>query len=305
MKTNALRLLSLLLVLSPLTAMAQTNIKAAFDAIIKCSDADVSVSHSFEKDSGTGVLKGQDDVYEFVLPANKMSLIRKALAAFDKDIPQAYAVKSGKNTGSSPLIYLHSEQSGSFGIDIDNPGYNYMYALFLPSKSEDPDGKYRYAYAMNYKESKGEIRGKLVINYATSLMYRQRGQQDNTFYWKNGNSSTITTNSNGVIVIQSSDSDSGSGQRTFIQTSDVESGQQTWFEQVMACINGMAKASDKTRIALATKAYTLISSLKQYPEVTDQDKTAIRQIIKTMRIDKRYSDPILRELLRQCETAIK
>ena len=108
MKTKPLRLICLILAVIPMTAMAQSNIKAAFDAIIKNSEAQVSVSHSFEKDTKTGVKKGQADIYEFVLPANKMSLIKKALAAFDKDIPLAYAVKSGKNTGTAPLIYLHS-----------------------------------------------------------------------------------------------------------------------------------------------------------------------------------------------------
>lgn len=290
-------ILWLLAVLAPMTGTAQSNIKAAFDAIINCSNADISVSHSFEKDTKTGVVKGQDDVYEFVLPANKMSLIKKALSAFDKDIPKAYSVKSGRNTSGGPLIYLHSEQKGSFGIDIDNPGYDYIYALFLAPKSEDPEGIYRYAYAMNYKESGGEIRGKLVVNYATSLMHRQGEYDQNLFQWKNG--TTTQVGENGSVVISRP-----SGSLTIIGNSDAE--QQSWFEKVMTCLNGIERGNnDKTNLALATKAYKLITNVKEYPEATDQDKQTIRQIIKTMRTDKHFTDSVLIELLRQCESAIK
>lgn len=290
MKTTAIRIISIIVALLPLPALAQSNIKAAFDAIIKCSDADISASHSLEKDPDTKIKNGQDDIYEFTLPANKMNLIKKALAAFDKDIPNAYAVKSGKNKGNSQQILLHSEQSGSAGISIDNPGYEYIYALFLPSKTEDPEGKYRYAYAMNYKEVDGQIRGKLVINYATTLKYRQSTGQDNTFQW--GDWGTSKKDKNGAMII--------------VQPSDTNSEQQTWFEMVMTCINGMApNISNKTNIALATKAYRLIKEMKSYPEVTEQDKNTLRQIFKKMSTGKYYHDDILLELLRQCETAIK
>lgn len=290
MKTIAIRLISIIIALSPLPALAQTNIKAAFDAIIKCSDADISASHSLEKDPETKIKNGQDDIYEFVLPANKMNLIKKALAAFDKDIPNAYAVKSGKNKGNSQQILLHSEQSGISGIAIDNPGYEYIYALFLPSKAEDPEGKYRYAYAMNYKEVDGQIRGKLVINYATTLKHRQSAQGNSQFFWQNGTVTKIDRN----------------GSYDFINNFDSDPEQQTWFEMVMACINGMApNISNKTNIALATKAYRLIREMKNYPEVTDQDKNTLRQIFKKMSTGKYYHDDILLELLRQCETAIK
>lgn len=295
MKTTAIRLISVILALSPLPTLAQSNIKAAFDAIIKCSDAEITASHYLEKDPDTNIKNGQDDIYEFVLPANKMNLVKKALSAFDKDIQNAFVVKSGKNKqsgknkGKSPQILLHSEQAGISGISVDNPGSDYIYALFLPSKTEDPEGKYRYAYAMNYKEDNGQIRGKLVVNYATTLNHRQSATQNNATQWKSG--ATIIDKNGSVIVVQPSDKNSE---------------QQTWFEMVMSCVNGMApNISNKTNIALATKAYSLISEMKSYPEVTDQDKNTLRQIFKTMRSGKSYHDDILLELLRQCELAIK
>lgn len=292
MKKTAIRLLSLILALAPLSAAAQSNIKAAFDDIINCPQAEISPSHSLQKDPETGIKSGQDDIYWFTLPANKMNLIKKAQAAFEKDIPNAYSVESGKNNKKDPQILLHTEQTKYGGISIDDSGREYIYALFLPSKSEDPEGKYRYAYGMNFKEEDGQIKGKLVINYATTLKYRQSGQSSaNQFQWISGSSSRITTNPDGVIVIESSESGAE---------------QPTWFEAVMKCLNGMSQANHNTRIALATKAYTIITDVKKYPEATRQDKEALRSIIRAMRSDgKKYSDPTLNALLIQCENAIK
>lgn len=303
MKKTALRLICLLIALAPMTAMAQSNIKAAFDAIINSSDADISASHSLQKDPETKIKSGQDDIYRFVLPAKKMNLIKKALAAFEKDIPEAYSVESGKNTSSGPKILLHSEQTSSGGISIDDPGCDYIYALFLPSKTEDPDGIHRYAYGLNYKEEGDQIRGKLIINYATTLKHRQSGYDQSQFQWRNGYRSTTTTYPNGVIVMQTSDSDSG--EQTPIQPFESTVQLQSWFEQIMGCINGMSGVGTQTRIALATKAYGLVSHMNDY-QVSEQDKNTARQLFKTLRSDKHYSsDPILAELLRQCELGIK
>lgn len=289
MKKQTIRLICLLAAILPLQTAAQSNIKAAFDAIINCQNADVSPSHSLEKDPTTGIKTGQDDIYRFTLPASKKGLVKKAMAAFEKDIPQAYSVKSGKNNGTGSQIVLHSEDTGFSGISVDDPGTEYIYALFLPSKAEDPEGKYRYSYGMNYKEENGQITGKLIINYATTLKYRQGGQNSNNqFIWRDGTS--ITTTHDGVTVIQSYDGGEGD----------------TWFEKVMKCVNGMSQAPHKTRLALATKAYSIITDVKKYPEVTRQDKEALRQIFRAMRLDKKkYSDPTLNALLLQCENAIQ
>lgn len=291
MKKSIIRLLSLILAIAPLSAAAQSNIKAAFDVIINCPDADITPSHFLQRDPQTGVKSGQDDIYKFILPASKMGLIKKAQAAFEKDIPNAYAVKGGRNDKQGQQVILHSEEEGNGGISMDESGRDFIYALFLPSNSEDPDGKYRYAYGMNFKEENGQIVGKLVINYATTLKYRQSGQQQKVYQWADGSSSRITTGSNGVVVIESSDSDGD---------------QPTWFSSVMKCLNGMSQANHNTRLALATKAYTIITDVKKYPEITMQDKEALRSILRAMRTDgKKYSDPTLNALLLQCENAIK
>lgn len=42
MKTTIIRLVSLLLTVVPMTAIAQNNIKSAFDTIIKCPEAQIT-----------------------------------------------------------------------------------------------------------------------------------------------------------------------------------------------------------------------------------------------------------------------
>lgn len=287
MKKTASRLMCLILALAPLPAMAQSNIKAVFDGIITLQDAKISPAHFLQRDPETGIKSGQDDIYWFEMPKTKMFLIKKAQDAFDKDSKKAYAVKGGRNDKKEAQILLHTEDAAFSGITMDDPGCEYIYALFLPSKEEDPEGRHRYAYGMNFKEENGKIIGKLVINYATTAKYRESLQQ-NQFQWRNG--SRITTNPNGVIVIESSDTESDAA---------------TWFEKVMACANGMSDASHKTRLALATKAYTIITEVGKYPEASEQDKVALRNIFRAMRGDRKYSDATLNALLLQCENAIK
>lgn len=283
MKTVVFRLLSLLAVLAPAAAASQTNIKSAFDAIIKCPKAEITESHVLNKDRNTNLKSGQDDIYYFILPADRMDLVKKVLSAFDNDLASAYVVKKGKNTGKQSNIQLYSgESSTGFNavISIDDPGCEYIYELFAPSKSEDPDGIHRYAYGFNYKEEDGKIIGKMVINYATTSEYRQQAQRESQM----------------ILLADMNKANRGS--------SDVET-QQTWFDMVMACVSGIEEANQKTRIALATKAYRLVRDVKSYPEATPQDKKTMAKIFRMM-LNKPIcaADPILVELLQQCESTL-
>ena len=287
MKTTVFRLICLLALLAPMNAASQTNIMSAFDAIIKCPKAEISESHSMQKDRETNLKSGQDDIYSFILPADRVDLIRNVMAAFDKDMSSAYVVKKGKNKGSEPTIQLYSGESTpemNYVIVIDDPGCDYVYELFSPSKTEDPDGTHRYAYGFNYKEEDGKIKGKMVINYATTAEYRQQVQQElereRSIKW---------LADMGEIRMDSSDNAS----------------QQSWFEKVMACVNGLEdNRSPKSRIALATKAYKLVSDAKNYPDVSSQDRTALRQIFHVLKDKPKLQDPVLKELLSQCEAAL-
>lgn len=278
MKTSFIRLLSLLLAAIPMTAAAQNNIKSAFNEIIKCPEAQITETHSLEKDPITGVKTGQSDVYRFVLPANKENLIKKVFSAFDKDTDMAYSINRGKNEKNDRKINLAIGNGDGDGVHINNQGYDYIYSLFLAPTSEDSDGIYRYAYGINYKKDGGKLIGKLVITYATTLNYRQQMAQKKQY-------NVLRNLSNGAYVITGS--------------------QKSWFETLMSYFQSMTSANSQTRIALATKAYNVIRDTSKYPDVTETDKDAIREILKGMISDKKYSETVLNKLLSQCLVSIK
>ena len=266
--------------LTPMLANSQTNIKLAFDAIIKSPKAEITEKHSLEKNRDTNLKSGQDDIYSFVLPADKMNLVKNVMAAFDKDKDKAFYVKSGKNGESKSNVVLNS--SGFNSITVDDPGCEYIYELFSPSKSEDPEGIYRYAYGFNYKEENGMIKGKMIVNYSTTMDYRNKKEEAER--WER--------NLQWTLNMQKANKE------------DDQESQQSWFEQVMACINGLKDANSKTRIALATKAYKLVGNIKDF-EVTERDKTTIKNMFNIILQDPAYKDPALIELLRQCEKGLK
>lgn len=276
MKTSHLRLISLLLAVVPLLAAAQSNIKSAFDAIIKCPQAQISESHTLDKDPSTGMKTGQSDVYRFVLPTSKEKLLDKVLEAFDKDIEKAYSVKRGETTRSEGQIGLAIGNGESSEL-VNCPDCEYIYSLFLAPQAEDPDGIHRYGYAMSFKEEGSQLVGKLVITYATTLKYRQELAQQQQY--------NVLRNLSNI-------------------NEDPE--EQSWFDILMRYFQNMSTANTQTRIALATKAYKVIRDTSKYPEVTKSDKDAIREILKVMiSEDYRYSDPMLNKLLNQCLIGIK
>lgn len=102
MKTSLFRLLAILLALMPIGVVAQTNIQSAFDAIIKCPDAQITERHTLDKDPVTLVKTGQADIYRFVLPAGKAKLIKNVVSAFEKDSQTAYVTAAAKLPKTSP-----------------------------------------------------------------------------------------------------------------------------------------------------------------------------------------------------------
>lgn len=283
MKKTVFRLMCLFLAAMPMAATAQTNIAKAFDAIIKCKDAKIEASHIMEKDPETFVKSGQSDVYRFTLPAKKISMIDDVLKAFDKDGGVAYSLNSGSTAGTDRRIVLAVGDGSGSGVEVTWQDHDYIYALFLPPKSEDATGNYRYAYAMTYAERGDSLTGQLAVTYATTLKYRQQKEADRQWKVLSGFSNDNAT----VFVTDDNDT------------------QQDWFSIFMSYIQPMTQANSQTRIALATKVYRHIRDIKQYPEVTVQDKDAAREILKTMISEKKYSDQVLNKLLQQCISAIK
>jgi len=270
-----------MLAVIPMTVAAQSNIQKAFEAIIKCSDAQITESHTLDKDPATGVKTGQSDVYRFVLPASKTNLLENVVSAFDKDSEMAYSVNKGKTVNTESDIVLTVGNGDNGGVYINSPDCEYIYSLFLAPLSEDPNGIYRYAYGMNCKEEGDKLIGKLVITYATTLKYRQQKAQQRQY-------DMIRNLSNGAYVISGNNSS-----------------QQSWFDMLMSYFQSMTQANTQTRIALASKAFKTIRDTSKYPEVTDADKDAVREILKGMISDKKYSESVLNKLLTQCLVELK
>ena len=280
MKTSATRLLCLILSAMPMLAAAQSNIKSAFNALIKSPDVQITESHVLEKDPDTDKKTSQCDVYDFVLPADQFKLIKNIVNAIEKDSQHAYGLYSGRITPSDQEIILAvGDGNGQNEVSLTDLGGDYSYATFLAPKSEDPEGIYRYVYGISYKQLKknDNITGRLVVTYATTLKYRQQAaaeQQQNQ--WK------ILNRMNKDL-----------------------SEQDSWFDMLMSYFQSMAEATSKTRIALATKAFKVIRDTSKYPEVTTADKDAIREILKVMVSDTKYSESVLNKLLNQCLIELK
>lgn len=279
MKTTIIRILGLMLVAMPMMAVAQNNIKSAFDAIIKCPEAQITEAHTLDKDPYTGKKTGQSDVYHFILPSSKAHLLEKVVSAFNKDAGMAYSVNRGKAFNSEEKKINLVIGNGEDGVQITSPDYEYIYSLFLAPLAEDADGIYRYAYGMNYKKETGELMGKLVITYATTLKYRQQMALQRQYEI----SETLMSRAHGIPG----------------------NTQETWFDMLMSYFQSMTSANSQTRIALASKAYKVIRDTSKYPEVTETDKDAIREILKGMISDKKYSETVLNKLLNQCLAGIK
>lgn len=276
MNTNLSRLISLMLAIVPMMTAAQTGIRSAFDAIIKCPDARITECHTLDKDPETNIKTGQSDIYNFAIPSGKIRLIKNAIDAFDKESETAYSVNSGKSIDSSLRIELAIGETGENRVYINEPDYEYVYSLFLPTKSEDPEGKYRYAYGINYKEGGDTITGKLIVTYATTLKYRQQAEIERQKH-------ALNSYSNGSDVVSS-----------------IYTYQPTLFSTLMTTLNAISNANPRSRVVLAVKAYDMIKEACKSPEMTDVDKDTIRDILKVMLNDKKYADPMLNEILSRC-----
>lgn len=165
--------LCLSMLVIPTVAMAQANIKKAFDKFLKSSSVEYTSKHSLDKDPETNKKEGQMDIYEYTIPTKHKNLIKELEKAFEEDKDKAYTIESGtkRNKGSWDVSLAVGNGKGtSVGLG-SRKGERYMYSCFI-----DPEDKariYRYAYGMSWLEDGNEITGRLVVTYATTLKYRQ------------------------------------------------------------------------------------------------------------------------------------
>ena len=193
MKSKSL-ILSAMLIAMPSALMAQQNIQKAFDALLKQKQViKVVAHHDMEKDPETGVKKGQADVYDFTLPAGNpwRQLVVDIEDAIYKDSENAYSVSSSENNKGVNYVTLVVGDGRSESVAIGKiPGSKYMYACFLDKN--DPEKKYRYAYAVEWAEGQEGIKGRIATTYGTTQKYLEQSDYGK----KRIKSSTITINRN-------------------------------------------------------------------------------------------------------------
>ncbi|MBE6271925.1 MAG: hypothetical protein E7101_13415 [Prevotella ruminicola] len=182
MKSRNLILAAMLLAMSS-TMMAQQNIKKAFDALLNEKITDNRASHVLDRDPETGRMTAMADVYDFTISSKsaleRLDDVRKA---FEKDKKDAYSInsgireKGGEDTEVEPFSSLFESlgfPSVSLSVgDGKHPsvsigtmkGSDYIYACF--ADKDDPDHRYRYAYALEWVEKSKKTHVRLAVTYA-------------------------------------------------------------------------------------------------------------------------------------------
>ena len=181
MKSKNLIIATMLMVM-PSTIMAQQNIQKAFDALLNEKISETKSSHVLDRDSETGRKTAQADVYDFTISSSSaLERLNDVRKAFDKDKDNAYTVKSGireegkdaekgsfsslfESMGIAPVSLFVGDGKHSPVSIGSMKGGNYIYACF--ADKDDPDKRYRYAYALEWAEKSKKTQVRLVVTYA-------------------------------------------------------------------------------------------------------------------------------------------
>lgn len=273
MRTRILKFICLIGILIPLNGKAQTNVQKAFNELLKNSDVEYTETHSLNKDVETGIKESQCDVYRFTLPASKFKLVENILKAFKTDEDKAYSINEGKSDKNSQQISVAVGDGSGSGVLVNPHGYNYYYALYLAPKSEDITGNYRYAYAIYWKKGKDKVEGALIVTYATTLKYRQNQAYSYT----------------GLNYLQ-------------VNTTD-----ENWFSKMVNYIQALSNtnANSAGQQALAAKIFKQAQNSQNIKGLSEGDKDAARELLKTMMSERDKYDSLTIQLLNSALVNIK
>ena len=203
-------ILAAMLLAMPSTMMAQQNIKKAFDALLNEKITDNRASHVLDRDTETGRMTAMADVYDFTISSksalDRLDDVRKA---FEKDKKEAYSVNSGirekggedgelesfaslfENIGfPSVSLFVGDGKHSSVSLGTMK-GSDYIYACF--ADKDDPDHRYRYAYALEWVEKAKKTKVRLAVTYALRPEAR-----DNSKGKKKHSATRIIVNGNDV-----------------------------------------------------------------------------------------------------------
>ena len=190
-------ILAAMLLAMPSTMMAQQNIKKAFDALLNEKITENRASHVLDRDPETGRMTAMADVYDFTISSksalDRLDDVRKA---FEIDKKDAYSVNSGirekggedgelesfaslfENIGfPSVSLFVGDGKHSSVSLGTMK-GSDYIYACF--ADKDDPDHRYRYAYAMEWVEKAKKTKVRLAVTYALRPEARdKKGKKSN------------------------------------------------------------------------------------------------------------------------------
>jgi hypothetical protein len=262
MKNKSIILAAIFMAL-PSTMMAQKNVKKAFDDFLAQKNfISLSPQHLLEKDPETGKKESQSDVYDFTAPTTYKRLLTAIEDAIQKDSEAAYQIASGENNGPTNYVTLAVGDDSSSGVAIGkNEGSRYTYACFVDKN--DPDKKYRYAYAVDWVERDGKIIGRLAITYALMPKFRQsRG------ITINGNKITLPTDIGGITASKKMST------TDFLSQFNTLSG----FYR-----NNLAETNGKGSAATASFAMQIYSLCKDAPSLNDYEKNSVTTELKELR----------------------
>lgn len=175
-------ILAAMLMAMPSTIMAQQNIQKAFDALLSDKITENKTRHVLDRDPQTGRMTALADVYDFTISSSSaLERLNDVRKAFDKDKKDAYSVNSGvreegedreeesfsslfESIGlSSVSLFVGDGKHSSVAIG-SMKGSNYIYACF--ADKDDPDNKYRYAYAVEWAKKEKKTKVRLAVTYA-------------------------------------------------------------------------------------------------------------------------------------------
>ena len=177
MKNKSIFLTAMLMAL-PSMLMAQKNIQKAFDQFLaEKEQMAVKPHHMLEKDPETGKKIAQCDVYDFAVDNKSLTSFAKELledieSAFEQDKEAAYKLNSGESNEYAQYVNLTVGDGSQPGVAIGRiPNSRYVYSCFLDK--DDPDKKNRYAYALEWVETDGKVKGRLAVTYGLMPQYQQ------------------------------------------------------------------------------------------------------------------------------------
>ena len=182
MKSKSIILTAMLTAL-PSVLMAQENIQKAFDALLNDKITENKTRHVLDRDPETGRMTAMADVYDFTISSNSaLERLKNVRKAFETDKKYAYSVNSGlrekgfedvdtesfsnlfESIGFAPVtLFVGDGRHQSVSIGNMN-GSEYIYACF--ADKDDPDHRYRYAYALEWAEKAKKTKVRLAVTYA-------------------------------------------------------------------------------------------------------------------------------------------